>query len=186
MRGKVSDQDLTDYALNELQPDERLYVESMLAISEECRNDVYQMLELSEMLKEGLEGEEDPEFMLDTEQRNRVLAVPAWTFKGVLRKTAAVAILAAGTAYALTRPGFWQEGGTVDKLATAGQAVQSLVGELQTKDLPKTAEELIARIQAASPSIERSGDFQLVSAPAAVCTPPVFVEMPAVSEIAEM
>jgi hypothetical protein len=186
MRGKVSNQDLTDYALNELQPDERLYVESMLAVSEECRNDVYEILEMSEMLKEGLEGEEDPSFLLDSEQRNRVLAVPAWTFKGILRKAAAVAVLSVGTAFALTRPGFWQEGGTADQLATASQAMQTLVGELQTKDVAKTAEELIARIQAASPSGERSGDFQLVSAPAAVCTPPVFVEMPAVSEIAEM
>ena len=73
MRGKVSDQDLTDYALNELPPNERLYVESMLGISEECRNDVYRTLDLSEMLKEGLELEEDPTFTLDAEQRNRVL-----------------------------------------------------------------------------------------------------------------
>ena len=55
MRGKVSDQDLTDYALNELPPNERLYVESMLGVSEECRNDVYAMLEMGEMLKELLE-----------------------------------------------------------------------------------------------------------------------------------
>ena len=50
MRGRLTEQDLTDYALNELPPDERLYVESMLGVSEECRNDVVQMLELSEML----------------------------------------------------------------------------------------------------------------------------------------
>jgi hypothetical protein len=186
MRGKVTDQDLTDYALNELPPDERLYVESMLAISEECRNDVYQMLEMSEMLKEGLEAEEIPDFILDEEQRSRVLSVPSWTLKGFFRKVAAIAILAAGTAYALSRPGVWQEGGTVDRLANASQAVQLLVGDLQTKDLPKTAEELIARIQAASPSADGGADFQLVSAPAAVCTPPVFVEMPAVADIVEM
>ena len=55
MRGRLTEQDLTDYALNELPPDERLYVESMLGVSEECRNDIYQMLELSELLKEGME-----------------------------------------------------------------------------------------------------------------------------------
>ncbi len=55
MRGKITDQDLTDYALNELPPNERLYVESMLGVSEECRGDVYQMLDLGEMLKEGFE-----------------------------------------------------------------------------------------------------------------------------------
>ncbi len=186
MRGKVTDQDLTDYALNELPPDERLYVESMLAISEECRNDVYEMLDMSEMLKEGLEAEEIPDFTLNEDQRSRVLFVPSWTFRGFFSKVAAIALLAVGTAYALTRPGVWQEGGTVDKLATAGQAVHTLVGEFQTRDLPKTAEELIARIQAASPSVDSGADFQLVSAPAAVCTPPVFVEMPAVADIVEM
>ncbi len=41
MRGKISDQDLTDYALNELQPESGSIVESMLAVSEECRHDIY-------------------------------------------------------------------------------------------------------------------------------------------------
>ena len=42
MRGKISDQDLTNYALNDgLDSRERLYVESMLAVSEECRQDIY-------------------------------------------------------------------------------------------------------------------------------------------------
>ena len=46
MRGKLSEQDLTNYALNEgLDPRERLYVESMLGASEPCRDDVYKMLE---------------------------------------------------------------------------------------------------------------------------------------------
>ena len=64
MRGKVSDQDLTNYALNELSAEDRLYVESMLGISEECRHDVYQMLDLGEMLKEGFEGNEDAAALL--------------------------------------------------------------------------------------------------------------------------
>ena len=59
MRGKISDQDLADYALNDLQPEERLYVESMLGVSEECRHDVYQMIELSQLLEEGFEKESD-------------------------------------------------------------------------------------------------------------------------------
>ncbi len=186
MRGKVSDQDLTDYALNELPPNERLYVESMLGISEECRNDVYRMLDLSEMLKEGLELEEDPSFTLDAEQRDRVLAVPAWTWSGFARRAAAVALLAAGVNFAVTRPAFWQEGGTVDKLATASQAVQTLVGDVQEKDLVKIAQEFSARIQAASLNATSSNaEFQFVSAPA-VCTPPVWVDVPAISEIGEM
>jgi hypothetical protein len=187
MRGKVSDQDLTDYALNELAPDERLYVESMLAVSEECREDVYRMLDLGEMLKEGLEMEEDPTFTLDESQRNKVLSVPSWTWAGVTRRVAAITLLASGVAFGITRPGVWEQGGTVEKLAGAGEAVQSLVGEVQTKGLAKTAEEFTARIQAATAS-KGSGDgseFQFVAAPA-VCTPPVWVDVPTMPDIVEM
>ena len=57
MRGKLSDQDLTNYALNELESRERLYVESMLAVSVECRDDVYQTIDVAQMLEEGFERE---------------------------------------------------------------------------------------------------------------------------------
>jgi anti-sigma factor RsiW len=186
MRGKLSDQDLTDYALNELPPDERLYVESMLAVSEECREDVYRMLDLGEMLKEGLELEEDPTFTLDESQRNRVLDVPSWTWTGAIRRVAAVAILVAGVSYVVTSPGVWNQGGTVDKLADAGQAVQSLVGNLQINDSSKSAEEFVARLKAAAssvaPSIElTSGEFEL-----AECTPLPVAQMPVMPDIVEM
>ena len=57
MRGKISDQDLTDYALNELEPADRLYLESMLAVSEECRNDVYKVIDLAQLIEDGFERE---------------------------------------------------------------------------------------------------------------------------------
>lgn len=188
MRGKLTDQDLTDYALNELPPDERFYVESMLAVSEECREDVYRMLDLSEMLKEGLELEEDPAFTLDETQRNRVLDIPSWTWSGVIRRVAAVAILAAGVSYGATRPGVWNQGGTVDKLADAGQAVQSLVGNIQINDSSKSAEEFVARLKAAAsavaPSIElTSGEFELAKSE---CTPLPVAQMPVMPDIVEM
>ena len=92
MRGKVTDIDLTNYALNELPPEERLYVESMLGVSEECRNDVYQMLELGEMLKEGYEFQEEQALLtLDETQRSKVLAVSSWNFRALLRQAAAPA-----------------------------------------------------------------------------------------------
>ena len=56
MRGKITDQDLTNYALNDgLEPSERLYVESMLAVSEECRNDVYQMIDVATLLEKSFD-----------------------------------------------------------------------------------------------------------------------------------
>ena len=104
MRGKVTDQDLTDYALNALSADERLYVESMLAVSEECRHDVYQMLEVSEMLREGFEEQEEgASLLLDETQREKVLTVPRWQWRGFIQRAAAVALLAAGTAYAVSK-----------------------------------------------------------------------------------
>ena len=70
MRGKITDQDLTNYALNDgLEPSERLYVESMLAISEECRQDIYRNIEMSQMLETGFERLHGAAPMLTAEQR---------------------------------------------------------------------------------------------------------------------
>lgn len=175
MRGKVSDQDLTNYALNELPPNERLYVESMLAVSEECRGDVYQMLEIGEMLKEGFEADEaGADLLLDEEQRTKVLTVPRWNWRGLLRQAAAITLLAAGTAYTLTRPTFWQKGGAADKIAVAGGAVGDFVAGVSEKGLARSATEFTERLQALSvdSSTVENPDMQYVAMPA-VCTPPI-------------
>jgi anti-sigma factor RsiW len=117
MRGKISDQDLTDYALNELQPEERLYVESMLAVSEPCRNDVYEMIELAQMLEEGFEREDGKivQLGLNPEQREQLLSmkVPGrW-----LAKTASVLAAAACVAFAITQPGLWEMRGPAKQVA---------------------------------------------------------------------
>ncbi len=184
MRGKVTDQDLTNYALNELSPEERLYVESMLAVSEECRNDVYQMLETSEMLKEGFEESEfGADLLLNDEQREKVLEVPRFHWRGFLQRAAAIALLAAGTAYTMTRPGLLGGHNATGNLATATEAVGSLVADVQTNGFARTAEEVTARLLKASMPVETS-EFQFVAAPA-VCTPPIF-DMPAMPEVVEM
>ncbi len=108
MRGNISDQDLTDYALNELQPEERLYMESMLAVSEECRHDVYGMIDISQTLEEGFEAEAHHvvSLTLTSEQRERLLDVRMpnrW-----LQTTAAGLAAAACAAFAVTHPGLWQ------------------------------------------------------------------------------
>jgi len=184
MRGKVTDQDLTNYALNELSPEERLYVESMLAISEECRHDVYQMLECSEMLKEGFEQSEyGADLLLNDEQREKVLEVPRFQWAGFFQRAAAIALLAAGTAYTMTRPG--STGGHVaaENLASAGEAMGNLVADVQNNGFARTAEEVTARLLQASMPADPS-DFQFVAAPA-VCTPPIF-DMPAMPDVVEM
>ncbi len=184
MRGKVTDIDLTNYALNELPPEERFHVESMLGVSEECRNDVYQMLELSEMLKEGYELQEEQALLvLDESQRSKVLDVPRWNFRLLLQQAAALALLAAGIGYAVMRPSFWQNGGTAEKLAAAGEQVGTLVANVREKGFAQTAEEFIARIQSRKPV--SSAEWQLAAAPA-VCTPTTWDSTATVPDISEM
>jgi len=183
MRGRLTEQDLTDYALNELPPDERLYVESMLGVSEECRNDVYQMLELGEMLKDGMEREDADVFMLNAEQRARVLEVPTWHWPGFLQKAAAILLLAAGTAFIATRPGFWsRSGAAADSIASAGQAVQGMVADVQEKGFARSVEEFRNRLEKISTSTTET-EWQFAAQPA-VCTPPVWIDP--LPEIAEM
>lgn len=188
MRGKITDQDLTDYALNELPPSERLYVESMLGVSEECRGDVYQMLELGEMLKEGFEADErkdevGAELLLNAEQRAQVLDVPRWNLMHFFRQAAAIALLAAGTAYLVSNHGVFGRG-TMDKIAGA-------VSELSGQNFASNPQELTARgIQAGlantSPETADPEDMQFVMTGPAVCTPPTLSDMPAMPEIVGM
>jgi anti-sigma factor RsiW len=187
MRGRLKEQDLTDYALNELPPDERLYVESMLGVSDECRNDVYQMLELGEMLKEGF----DPGFVgealaLSDEQRAKVLDVPEWNWRGAFQKVAAILLLSVGTAFMVTRPGFWTAAGRSvggEQLASAGQAVQGMVADVQEKGFARTVEEFRSRLEKLS-SEAAAPEWQFASQPA-VCTPPVWLDLD-LPEIADM
>ncbi len=185
MRGRLTPQDLTDYALNELPPDERLYVESMLGVSEECRHDVVQMLELGEMLKSGMAAPDSDVLTLRAEQRAKVLDVPAWHWRGFLQKAAAILLLASGTAFIATRPGFWGKSGpAVDAIASAGHAVQGMVADVQEKGFARSVEEFRSRLEKISVVPESAPEWQFAAQPA-VCTPPVWIDMP-LPEIAEM
>lgn len=137
MRGQISDQDLTDYALNELQPEERFYVESMLAVSEECRGDVYEMIELSQLLQEGFEVQEEQSatsFSLTAEQREKLLDVrvtPPWL--PIVGGLAA----AACAAFALTNPDLWKPEGSAAQVAqrvstALSEAVSTTVASVNT------------------------------------------------------
>ena len=127
MRGTISDQNLTDYALNELPPEERLYLESMLAVSEECRNDIYETIEMAQMLEEAFEGEDQevPAFALTDSQRNRLVQfrapAPIWEC------AAAVLGLAAATAFLLTNLGFWQMDDPAGKVAQVSIQMSKIV-----------------------------------------------------------
>jgi anti-sigma factor RsiW len=99
VRGKLSDQDLTDYALNELGPEERLYVESMLAVSEECREDVYKTIDLGLLIEEAFEREEGKVVAVELTDEQRLKLLDVHVPNRFLRRS--VALLAAAAAVTL-------------------------------------------------------------------------------------
>ena len=177
MRGKISDQDLTDYALNELQPEERLYVESMLAVSEECRHDVYQMIELSQLLEEGFEKEETRHQQTLTHGqredllRGRAHSYPFW------QKTAAMLVGAASLGFTLAQTDL----GTMDSPARqvaeaskqAALVVADAVGSSDMVEIKNAFQSL--RAMAGDSSSELLQSDAITPSPM-ICTPPTLFE----------
>ena len=128
MRGKISDQDLTDYALNELDPHERLYVESMLAVSEACREDVYDLIEMGQMVEEGFdrEGGKIESIGLTDEQRARLLAVH-FNPMAFVRTAAGVVAAAACVAFAIVHPAILPDRETAVHVAQVSRGVAQVV-----------------------------------------------------------
>lgn len=177
MRGKLSDQDLTNYALNELDPRERLYVESMLAVSAECRSDVYHMAEMAKMLEEGFADEAQRGVLeLSADQRQRLLRPPGR--ERVLRfvnRIAAAAAVAACVAWALAHPEFLRLSETVRKSALPSVQVA------RAQSAPPAHETDIATFVSLEAFAEDSASWIQTSAdvlpePAVVCTPPSWLE----------
>ncbi|MDR3401506.1 MAG: hypothetical protein P4L99_03320 [Chthoniobacter sp.] len=137
MRGKLSDQDLTDYALNELGPEERLYVESMLAVSEECREDVYKTIDLGLMIEETFDREEGKiSLALTAEQRMKLLDVRLPN--RFLRRSATALAAAAAIALAFISKDAWLPKGSalrVTQVSTqVGNYVQQAVSAAEGED----------------------------------------------------
>ena len=128
MKGKLSQQDLTDYALNELSPNERLYVESLLAVSEEYRNDIYENIDLALILEEGFEMEEEkmPALLTDG-QRQRVLEVEVPN--RFFQRAAALLSAAAAIALALFNHDVWLPKGSASQMARVSTFVVDAVSD---------------------------------------------------------
>ena len=175
MRGRLSDQDLTDYALNELAPEERLYVESILAVSEECRSDVYEMIELGQMLEETFEADDEKASVcLRPEQRSTLIDFrrrpPAW------QKAAAVLGAAACAAFALTYPTFWQMDNAVATVANAAKAAKasSQVSDIAQAVVPETVDfsESLSNLRAIADDSVSWIDAEVLAPAPLICTPP--------------
>jgi hypothetical protein len=133
LRAQISDQDLTDYALNELQPEQRIYVESMLAVSEECRHDVYEMIDVAMLLEQGFERESaNVVGELTAEQREKLIA-----FKPRPRYfeiSAAILAAAAAVAVVLSHPALWHVPGGAQQVARVSTQVSNYVVDAVTPD----------------------------------------------------
>ena len=130
MRSKISDQDLTDYALDELDPNERLYVESMLAVSEECRNDVYEMIDTAMMLEEVFDREDrrrPVDLGLTAEQRLTLLDVRVPNY--FLRRTAGLLAAAAAITLAFITKDQWLPKGPAAEVARVSVSVSNYVAQ---------------------------------------------------------
>ena len=175
MRGKISDQDLTNYALNDgLDPRERLYVESMLAVSEECRQDIYRGIELAQMLETGFERQQRGELpSLTPEQRAALLRPQPRRFAmAFMHKTAATLAMAACVAFAIANPRFWQVETHRRSLAAVSSQVSQIVDDMSTEQdsgfaplvsLPTLGDEGDSLIQTSADAMPQ---------PSAMCTPP--------------
>jgi anti-sigma factor RsiW len=175
MRGKITDQDLTNYALNDgLEPSERLYVESMLAISEECRQDIYRNIEMSQMLETGFErlhGAAAP--MLTSEQRMALLNPPTRLFgRHTLHRAAAVLAMAACAALALANPNLWRMENHRRSLAQMSSQVSQMMSDSITAGSDSGIAPLLGMPTIESVDTLLQTTIDAMSQPSAICTPP--------------
>jgi anti-sigma factor RsiW len=183
MRGKLSDKDLTDYALNELEPHERLYVESMLAVSEECRADVYDMIEMGQMIEEGFERDtiKVEDWSLTSSQRAQLLTVRRDSL-AMVRKAATVLAAAACVAFALTHPALWPNRGTAVHVAQVSREVASV---MTSAVAPGQTAGMAASFDSLRALVEEPGKW-IPEAATAVCTPPQWLDIDADPMIGSM
>ncbi len=182
MRGPLSDQDLTDYALDELLPQERIYIESMLAASEECRNDVCETIEMARLLEKGYEREivaaEMRDLSLRADQRSE-LTRPHFTVRYIVRDVAAALGLAACVAFTLTKfdtESFAGARSTMGKVAAAStQAADTMSAAMQSNDGIDLAKALASLREMAEESSRLLPVAELLPEPPAICTPPTLI-----------
>jgi len=184
MRGNLSEQDLTDYALNELNSVDRLYVESLLAASEECRNDICETIEMAQLLEQGFEREliyaERKDLSLREDQRAE-LGQPHFTARYALRDIArglSVAACLAFGVYAAKNfelPTAKVAAGHVAHASTkAAETMSTAVHNAPEKlDIGKVLSSLREMAEEGSKLIPVSSD--MLPEPATICTPPTLI-----------
>ena len=195
MRAKISDQDLTDYALDELDSVDRIYVESMLAVSEECRHDVYQIIDLAQTIEAGFERETGVGRVLCLKPEQRAdLTRPHFTARYAVRDFASAIGLAACVAFALVEVGKLDASKPLSRAGrvagvsaqvkkqvskTVTQAVQAP----DTVDMKAAWETLRAMVQNPENWLPIT---EGMPEPPAICTPPMFITESAQLNLGDM
>ncbi len=180
MRGPLSDQDLTDYALDELTPQERIYIESMLAASEECRNDVCETIEIARLLEQGYEREivaaEIRDLALKADQRAE-LTRPHHTARYIIRDIAGAIGLAACVAFTIAKfdtPSFAPARSAMNRVAAKSTEFGgNMLVQSNDIDLAKALASLREMAEESSKLIPVSTDGLLE--PPTICTPPTLI-----------
>jgi hypothetical protein len=103
---RLSEVDITNYVLNELEPSERLFVESLMLGCDESRKDALAMMETARLLEDGLEKElSGLELELDQPRRERIFAYKSSSLWGTVGHVAStLAALAACVAFSVAAP----------------------------------------------------------------------------------
>jgi anti-sigma factor RsiW len=183
MRGNLSEQDLTDYALNELNSVDRLYVESLLAASDECRNDICETIEMAQLLEQGFEREliyaERQELGLLEDQRAK-LAEPHFNVRYALRDFVGGLSVAACLAFGVYALGNFEIPTAKVAAGHVAQASTKAAGTMSTAvhnapeklDLGKVLSSLREMAEESSKLIPAS---DMLTDPTAVCTPPTLI-----------
>jgi len=184
MRGNLSEQDLTDYALNELNDVDRLYVESMLAASEECRNDIVATIQMAQCLEQGFERElilaERQDLALRSEQRLDLVR-PHFTLRYALRDVASALGIAACVAFAITTfdrfefPKARAAAGRVAQASSKAADVVTVAVQQSTPekiDLGKVLSSLRDMAEEGSKLMPAAGD---IMPEPTICTPPTLI-----------
>jgi anti-sigma factor RsiW len=106
MERSISERDITEYVLNELQPRERLYVESMMLGCDRSREEVVAVMELSRLLEEGMSSElACTDLSLDARRREKIFSTDSQNvWKSVGQLAAAGVALAACLAFSVAAP----------------------------------------------------------------------------------
>lgn len=102
--------DITNYALNELEPRERLYVESMMFACEKSRQDALGLIEVARLLEEGMQAEaESLPLKLDAARREEIFASVSdeGIWQHVWRAAAASVAMAACVVFSIAAPQMW-------------------------------------------------------------------------------